>query len=95
MEYTKFADNIKKLDCTVSKLDISYNQADSRCWSAIINGLSDNIIVTHHINKHDYGTQLFDIFSSKKIMTDVETEDLYDTIDLLIKRQETTETTEE
>lgn len=88
MEYLKFADNVKKIDCNVTKLSISYNQADSRCWTALINQNIDNIVVTHHINKYEYGTQLFDIFSSKKIITDVEIDDLYDTIDLLIKRTE-------
>lgn len=94
MEYSKFADNIKKLDCTVTKLEISYNQSDSRCWSALVNQNTDNIVITHHLNKHEYGTQLFDIFCSNKIITDVETEDLYDTVELLISKPEQTQPTE-
>jgi hypothetical protein len=91
MEYSKFADNVKKIDCSVIKIDIAYNQSDSRCWSALLNQNKDNIVVTHHLNKYDYGTQTFDIFSSDKIITDVETEDLYDTLDLLIKREQVQE----
>lgn len=91
MEYLKFADNVKKIDCSVLKLDVAYNHADSRCWSALLNQGKDNIVITHHLNKNDYGEQLFDILSSDKIITDVELEDLYDTLDLLIKRDQSTE----
>lgn len=88
MEYTKFEDNIKKLDCTITKLDISFNLLDTRCWCALINQNTDNIIVTHHLNKHEYGTSLFDVFSTNKIITDIENEYIYDTVELLLNKKE-------
>lgn len=89
MDYNTFAGTVKKSDCTVTKLDIGYNQIDCRCWSALINQGTDNIIVTHSVNRSEYGTQCFDIFTSTKIITDVEAEDISETVDLLISKQTT------
>jgi hypothetical protein len=98
MDYNTFAGNVKKSHCTVTKLDTAFNHADSRCWSALINPGRDNIIVTHSINKNDIGSQTSDIFSSQRIMTDVENEDVFDVIDLFVDKsnmpEETTDSLE-
>lgn len=86
MDYNTFAGKVKSSDCSVTKLDLVYNQADCRCWSALINQGKDNIVVTHVINRFDYGSQLFDIFTPNKVLTDVETEDVFDTIELLVNK---------
>ena len=91
MEYSTFTGNLKKSNCSVTKLETIYNQADCRCWSAIINQGSDNVIVTHSVNRYSQGTQLFDVFASSKIVADVEPEDVFDTIDLLVTKTETAE----
>jgi hypothetical protein len=94
MEYKSFAETVIKYDCVVTKLEISYIHADPRCWSALVNQGSDNILVTHNINRSSHGEQLFDVFSSTKILTDIEPYDVYDVIELMIKRTPT-ETKEE
>ena len=83
MDYNTFANNLQKSGFTVNKLDIVYTYADTRCWSVVINPESDHVIVTYNINRYDIGTQLFDIFYSKAILTDIEIDDIYDTIDLI------------
>jgi hypothetical protein len=83
MDYNTFAGKIKSADCSVSKLDIVYNYTDCRCWSAIVNQGSDNIVVTYNVNRSELGSQAFDIFSSTRILTDVEPEDIYSTIEYI------------
>lgn len=95
MDYNTFAGNVKKSHYTVLKLDTAYNHADCRCWTALINQGRDNIIVTHSVNKTDIGTQTSDIFSSQRIMTDVENEDLFDVIDLFVSKENLPVETEE
>ena len=86
MDYNSFAGKLKKTNCTVTKIELSYNQGDHRCWSSLINKDTDNIIVTHSINRYDFGTECFDVQSSSKFLMDVETDDIYDTIDLLLSK---------
>lgn len=86
MEYNTFAGNVRKSNCTVVKLDVAYNHSDSRCWSAIVNQGTDNIIVTHSINRAEYGAHVFDIFTATKVITDIEVEDVYEAIDLIVNR---------
>jgi hypothetical protein len=86
MDYNTFVGKLKKYNCSVVKSDILYNQTDCRCWTAIINQKTDNIIVTYNINRSDLGSQHFDIISSNKISTDVEIDEVYDFIDVLINK---------
>ena len=99
MDYNTFVGKVRNANCSVVKLDLSYNHADCRCWSVIINQGKDNIIVTYSINRNEYGSQTFDVFSSNKILTDIEPEDICDVIDLMLNRpffvEETVTQTEE
>lgn len=88
IEYSVFQGKIEKYDCKCYKLDIYFSKADSRCWTAVVNPNKDNIFVTHHINKNDLGESSFDVISSEKIITDVDPEDIYQTIELILNNKE-------
>ena len=88
-DYPTFEGKIEKYDHTCKKLEISYNKSDSRCWSAIIQPNKENVFVTCHANKWEYGDRLFDIISSSKVVFDVDPEDIYQTIDLIINKTAT------
>lgn len=68
-------------ECGISsnRLDIIYNESDSRLWTAVINGGS-NILVTLHINKLDYGQKTFDVLSEKKRYIQIELSDVFSII---------------
>jgi hypothetical protein len=83
MDYNNFAGRLKNTNLTVQRMNISYPQIDTRCWTAIINKGTDNIFVTYNVNRNDIGTQYFDILSSDKTLANVEYEDIFDTIDLI------------
>lgn len=83
MDYPTFFNNIKKTPNSINKLDLSYNHGDCRCWSAVINPESQNVIVTYVINRYEIGFQCFDILASGHILTDVPVEDIYDVIDVV------------
>lgn len=85
IDYQTFAGRIKKSDLDIYKLDTSYPTADTRCWTALINQGTDNILVTFNVNRYQPGNQYFDILSKDKVITDIYVDDIYDTIDLLIK----------
>jgi hypothetical protein len=87
IDYTTFAGKLQKNDLDVFKIDIAYPLADSRCWSALINRNTDNIVVTFSVNRQQYGDKSFDIFYDNKILTDIAVDDIYDTIDLLTRTQ--------
>jgi hypothetical protein len=86
MDYNTFAGRLKNTNLTVTRQNISYNQADTRCWTAIVNKGTDNIIVTYNVNRYEQGTQYFDIVSSSKILTDVEPDEILDTIELIVSK---------
>jgi hypothetical protein len=86
MDYNTFAGKVRSADCSVSKLDLVYNHTDCRCWSAIVNQGSDNVIVTYNVNRSELGSQAFDIFSSTKILTDVEPEDVCDVVEFMLTK---------
>jgi hypothetical protein len=85
VDYSIFQGKIEKYECKCYKLDIFFNKGDSRCWTAVVNPNTDNVFVTHHINKSDLGEATFDVISSDKIITDVDPEDIYQTIELILK----------
>ena len=84
MDYNTFAGKVRNADCFVTKLDLAYNQSDCRCWTAIINQGKENIVVTYSVNRSELGSQAFDVFSSTKILTDVEPEDVCDVVELML-----------
>ena len=86
IDYGVFQGKIEKYECKCEKIDIFYSKADSRCWTAIINPTKECIFVTYHINKNEYGDSLFDIVASTRSMTDVDNEDIYQTIELLLNK---------
>lgn len=83
MDYNTFVNNIQKSSFTVRKLDFAFNQADTRCWSVLLNPDTNRIIVTYNVNRYELGTQYFDIFYSEGILEDVEVEDIYDTLEVI------------
>ena len=86
MDYNSFAGKIRNSDCSVTKLDLVYNHTDCRCWSALVNQGKENIIVTYSVNRSEFGSQVFDILSSNKILTDIEPEDIFDVIELTLTK---------
>lgn len=86
MDYNTFAGKVRSAECSVAKLDLVYNHTDCRCWSAIVNQGRDNIIVTYNVNRSELGSQAFDIFSSTKILTDVEPEDVCDVVEYMLTK---------
>jgi hypothetical protein len=92
IDYNTFASKLRSEDLTVQKLDVSYSMADTRCWTALINPETHNLIVTFVVNRHQIGNHYFDILSSKRILTDIYTNDIYEAIDALLDKQTTTTT---
>lgn len=56
-------------DCGASseKLNVIYNESDTRCWTAIVRSGKDNIFVTYHVNKEEYGNRGFDILAGRQM----------------------------
>jgi DNA-binding sugar fermentation-stimulating protein len=93
LDFPTFKGKLGKYDITASKMDIYYKQHDPRAWTAIINSGVENILVTYFINRNDIGERNFDIITENKSYKEVEEEDIYQTIDLLVKKTPPTETT--
>lgn len=87
VDYASFTQNLAKFDNQTFKLDVFYNKADSRCWSAVINQKGDNVIVTYHVNKDQYGDHSFDILSSEKTLIGIEPEYIYDILDEILTKK--------
>ena len=87
MDYPTFANNVQKTH-SIQKLDLIYNYADSRCWTALIDRGVSNILVTYHVNKYELGTQYFDIFYGDSVLSDVEIDEIYDTLELITTGRE-------
>jgi hypothetical protein len=86
MDYPTFANNIQKTH-TIQKLGLIYNYTDTRCWTALIDRGVSNVLVTYHVNKYELGTQYFDIFYSGNVLSDIETDEIYDTLDMILDGQ--------
>lgn len=87
IDYGIFQGKIEKYECKCEKLNIFYNKADIRCWTAIINPTTDCIFVTYHINKNEYGDSGFDIISSGKSVFNIDSEIIYQTIEIMLNKQ--------
>lgn len=86
IDYNTFESHVKNLGADVTKLDVIYNMADHRCWTALINPLKENILVTFTMNKDRFGTYLFDIITQDRTSLDVFAVDIYDILgDMLHK----------
>lgn len=88
-EYPVFLTKIAKIDLKVQKLDIIYNKVDSRCWSAIVDPIDQNIIVTYHINKLEFGDRVYDIVTSTKSYIDIEEHQIYELLEDLTRKTQT------
>lgn len=84
ISYEVFQAQIGKFNYKSQKIDVVFHTADHRCWAALISPEQDNIIVVHSINKYDLGDIFFDIITQDKVITDVEPEDIYDEIGVLL-----------
>jgi hypothetical protein len=86
IDYNTFESHVKNLGYQVFKLDVNYNQADHRCWTAVINPGAENFLVTFTINKGNFGAHYFDLVTQDRTIMDIYTSDIYDIItDLLGK----------
>lgn len=85
IDYQTFASRMKSNGHTVHKMDISYPISDTRCWTAQINQGKDNILITLNVNRYQIGNQYFDILADSKNITDVYIDDIYDTVNLLVR----------
>jgi hypothetical protein len=83
MDYTTFSNNIAKTPNQIEKLELSYNHSDGRCWTAIINPKTQNILVTYIVNRYEIGYQGFDIMTTDVILSDIAVEDIYDVLETL------------
>lgn len=84
LAYEDFVRNLANVNAKPFKLDIYYNRGDSRCWSALLNQGTDNVIVTYQINKDYLGHQCIDILSSDRTMVGIEPEYVYDILDEIL-----------
>lgn len=85
MKFELFAKIIdEKLGLKTKRLDVSYNEADPRCWTAIIGKDATNIIVTYHVNKTEYGERGFDVLHAKNPIINVSESDILTTLKELI-----------
>jgi hypothetical protein len=78
IDYNTFESHVKNLGMTVLKLDVAYNHGDCRCWSALINPSTDNIIVTFVVNREKYGSYYFDMLTQDRTATNIFVADIYD-----------------
>lgn len=83
MDYKNFSENIRSSGYDLLKLDIVYPQVDCRCWTCLINQKTDSVLVTYAINREFLGDMKFDVFSSNKIMTNIDPSDIFTVIDTL------------
>lgn len=96
LDFTVFKSKVETLGAKVTKLDILYNQSDSRVWTAIINPSNEALFVTGHINRvltnsaepFRMGNKSFDILSSTQTMINVHIDDVYDNINDLLDEKE-------
>jgi hypothetical protein len=84
IEFPIFQGRVEKYNCKCEKLEIYYNKADTRYWTAILNKGKDNIFITHCVNKSELGDNCFDIVCSGKVTLNVEPEDIYETVETLV-----------
>lgn len=84
VDFNVFQGKIEKYECKCQKMDMYFNKTDARCWAAVINPNKENIFVIHQVNKYEMGDASFDVLSSEKITTDIDPEDIYQTVELLL-----------
>ncbi len=84
ISYEVFQAQIGKFNYKSTKLDVVFNTSDHRCWAALISPEKENIFVVHSVNKYDLGDSYFDIITQDKLITDVDLEDIYDELGVLL-----------
>ena len=85
MKYDDFNEQLKK-ECGVGseKLDVVYNEGDSRCWTALISRNSDNILITFHVNREFLGDKNYDVLANRKTFFNVSSLDIWEIIASLV-----------
>ena len=92
--YKDFYEKCRDWEWVVEKLDIMYNESDSRCWTAVVNTVvdaepqNDNILVTLHVNKERFPSQCFDVHGYKRTVESVHFEDVYDLVQNFMQTKE-------
>lgn len=67
MNFDEFKRQLEEnCEATSEKLNIIYNESDTRCWTAIVEPGNSNIFVTYHTNKGELGNRGFDIVSKRR-----------------------------
>ncbi len=85
MKYDEFSKRLKETTGLQSlKLDIVYHESDSRCWTALIGEGVNNILVTFHINRRDFGNKNFDIMASRRQLIEVPVSEAFEIIETLV-----------
>lgn len=85
MRYDDFDRKLRE-ECGLhsEKLDINYNQGDSRCWTAIIGKDDENVFVTFHVNRGNLGTKNYDVLGNRRQMVEITQRDIFDVLSNLI-----------
>jgi hypothetical protein len=84
MKYEEFSKRLKEMTGLQSlKLDIVYHESDSRCWTALIGEGTNNILVTFHINRGDFGDKNFDILASRRQLIEVPVSEIFELLSTL------------
>lgn len=81
-EFEKLVD--EKCGLKVKRMEVSYNESDTRCWTAIIGHNNQNILATYHVNKTEYGTRCFDILSSRNPSLEIPENEVFEVITNLL-----------
>ena len=88
MDFLTFQQKVGKYEIQSQLLDIMYKHSDPRAWSAVVNPGTHNIVVTYFINRKDLGERNFDIISSRRNFYEVDTDDVFQTLDLIVNHDD-------
>lgn len=95
LDFATFKSKLESVGAQCQKLDIIYNQSDSRVWTAIVNPQKEALMVTGHINRlvpsdaFFMGNKSFDILSSTQTITNIHPEEIHENITDLLEETET------
>lgn len=80
MKFLEFSKRMEDMELECVKLEMMFNEADSRLWTAVINPSSLSLIVVFHVNKEDYRHRSYDLHTPNRIITDLNLNNLFDKI---------------
>ena len=85
MKYDDFKKELKsRTGLDSSKLDIMYNEGDSRCWTAIVGKTSTNVFVTFHVNRGEPRVKNFDLLGNRKQLIEVSVYNVFDQLAYMV-----------